>query len=536
MKSYVVFLLFLALPAGASQFTNLQSGAIYLVMLDGQTQSTQTATDGVVAVDLPEGGHTVALQLVETAPTMTPTPTITQTATATPTATNTATASPTATNTATATATPTATNTTPPPTPTPTRTKKPGRQVIVGGYDNTMRSNRFEVMDNEGMSLTGTIQVLSEITNEGRIETADLDGDEQLEVLASGYSATKGVVLEYWSGEGTLLNSMNIFSNDFATENYLLTGSTDGDASQEIMMVGRDGQGAYHMVVTDYQGIRKSDAQILQTGYSQIDDLMTVDTTGTGVADLAVLARKDNNTVELNVVKDQTVTTSVLLFGNGYTGAASTFSLDIDGDGSEEIGAVCRNALSDSFRLLVLSGDGQVILKRNLFPGKFESEATFSAADVDADGKDEIMAVGRMIGTGSHVIQVIDDDGSQLLARSVLDPSFNSKGSSVLADVNGDGKMEFIVAGKDGVSGVAAYQILENDGSLVGGGVVFDTPANPALASSDVDLDGDDEILIMGEFENGAYGLELRQGTDGEVTFSTTFSSAPNYFTAGNLM
>ncbi len=497
MTRYIAFLLFFALPAGASQFSNLQTGATYLVLLDGQSQSSQIATDGLVTVDLPQGSHTLALQLDAN-----PTPTQTETET---------------------------------PTPTPTATKN-GRQVIVGSFDKGGKKNRFEVLNTAGLSLTGTVEILNGVTTEGQIKTADLNGDGQLEVLATGYNATNGVVLEYWSGEGTLLNSLNIFPADFSQENYLLTGSVDGDETEEVLVVGRDGQGAYHMVTVDFQGARKGDTQILQTGYSRIDDLMAVDTTGTGTADLALLARNTNNAIELNVIKDHTVTTSVLIFGNGYTGDASIFRLDINGDGSQEIGAVCRNAQSDSFRLLVLSGDGQVMMKRNLFPGKFESEASFSAADIDGDGKDEITAVGRMIGTGSHVIQVIDDDGKQLMARSVLDPSFNSQNASVLADVNGDGKLDFVVAGKDGVSGTAAYQVLGSDGSLMGGGVVFNTPANPALASSDVDEDGEEEILIMGEFEDGAYGLELRKGTEGTVSFSTTFSSAPSYFNAGNLI
>jgi hypothetical protein len=508
MKYYFALILLLALPAGASQFGNLQPGASYLVLMDGQSQSYETAAGGVVNVNLPAGGHTVALQMVDSVPTPTETPS--------PTATETESPSPTE-------------------TPSPTATLQ-GSEVIVAGFDQSTLKNRFEVIDGNGMSLTGTVEILQGVTTEGQIKTADMNGDGQLEVLAAGYDSTKGVVLEYWSGDGNLLKSLTIFPVDFTEENYLLTGSVDGDATHEVMVVGRDGLGAYHLVTVDFQGARKGDTQILSPGYTRVDDLMAVDTTGGGTSDLAMLARNANNAIELNVIQDHTVTTSVLIFGNGYTGDASIFSLDIDGDGSQEIGAVCRNALSDSFRLLVLSGDGQVKMKRNLFPGKFESHATFSAADIDGDGKDEITAVGRMIGTGSHVIQVIDNDGSQLLARSVLDPSFNSEDSSVMADVNGDGQLDFVVAGKDSVSGTAAYQVLGADGSLMGGGVVFDSPANPVLASSDVDLDGEEEILIMGEFENGVYGLELRKGAEGEVRFSTTFSSAPSYFDAGNLM
>jgi hypothetical protein len=468
--------------------------------MDGQVQTNQTASNGQINVSVPAGSHHVALQWVNVVPT--PQPTVTES---------------------------------PSLSPTPTATTK-GKQVIVGSFDKNRGQNRFEVLDSNGTSLSGSVEILQGVSTEGQIRTTDLNGDGTQEVLALGYRPTEGVVLEYWNGKGQLLHSYDVFTTEFNSENYLLTTPEAQSNPAEAIVIGRDQQGAYHLVNLDLGGMKKGTTQILEPGYSRLEGILSVDTTGTGVADLAILGRNQNNSVELNVIKDQVVTSSVLIYGNGYTGEAYTFSLDLNGDGTEEIGTVCRNSISDSFRFLVLSGEGQVLLKRNLFPGKFESEASFSAADIDADGRDEVVAVGRMIGTGSNVIQVIDDDGTQLMARSVLDPSFKTGNASVLADLNGDGQPEFVVAGKDSVSGVAAYQVLEKGGALLGGGIAFETPASPFLASTDLDQDGQDELMIMGEFEDGAFGLELRKGENGQVQFSTTFSTAPSFFDAGNLM
>lgn len=512
MKHFAFLVLLATLPAHSAQFANLQPGSGYIVWVNGATTSTQADMNGILDVNLPSGHHHIALEVLEASQT----PIETETTSPTPTEIN----------------IPTPTET---PTPSATATNK-GREVIVGSFDETNKKNKFEVLSEDGHSLSGSIEVLSGVQTEGMIKTADLNGDSVLEVIAAGYSEEKGVVLEYWSGKGELVRSIEALPSEFNQENYLLTGAEDGLQGGAAIVVGRAPNGSYHMVSVDFQGKSKGTTEVLAPGYRQIEDLTALQSGSEGSREVAILARNDNNSVELNVVRDSALSTSVVLFGNGYTGSPCVFGLDINGDGIQEVGSVSRNSLSDSFRLLVVSAAGQVLLKKNLFPGKFESEATFSAADIDGDGRDEIIAVGRMIGTGSNVIQVLDDDGTQLLARSVLDPSFNSAKSSVLADVNGDGQMEFIVAGKDSVSGVAAYQVLGSNGSLIGGGTIFETPANPILASSDLDEDGQADLLILGEFENGEYGLELRKGSGGQVQFSTTLPSVPSFLNAGDLM
>jgi hypothetical protein len=503
MKNIALALLLTAsLQAQAAQIGNLMDGAGYLVWTDGTSGSTLLASAGTVNVSLPGGSHKVALQRVASAPTASPTPTET-TVQPTP--------SPTA-------------------SPSPTRHGRKGREVVVASFDADTQQNRYEILSSTGESLTGVVNILAGVKDEGQAMTADLDGDGILEMVAAGYRAGAGVVVEFWNGNGELIRSNQGFSTDFSKENYLLTGDLDGVAGNEAILLGRSNDGAYHLMSFDHDGNASEDVQVLDAGYGKIESVVVAN------GEVAFLARKSTNVVDLTVVKDGQVVTSVVLFGNGYTGDATAFSLDINGDGTKEIAAVCRNSQTESFRLLVLSSGGEILLKRNLFPGKFEPKAFFTAADLDGDGMDEVTAVGRMIGTGSNVIQVIDHAGNQVMARSVLDPSFNGANSSLIADLNGDGKPEIIVAGQDSVSGTAAYQVLAEDGNLLGGGTAFETPAAPALASSDANNDGGADLLIVGEFEDGAYGLEMRSASDGQVEFSTTFSAAPSYVTSGNLM
>ncbi|MCG3198449.1 MAG: hypothetical protein HUU16_00410 [Candidatus Omnitrophica bacterium] len=514
MKNYALALLILlpGLPSYSAQLSNLVPGAAYLVWQDGFPGETMVAGEGSLTVTLPAGYHKVALEFVSANPT--PIPTVTEDPTPV------ATASP---------------SVEPTPSATPTE-KREGNEVLVASFDQESGRNRFEILDENGNSLNGVIEVLEGVSVPGEIKAADLDGDSVLEVVAAGWNSERGVVVEFWTGNGQMLSSADVFPVDFQDENYLLTGDFDGIEGLEAILVGRAGDGSYRSAAVSLSGEVLGDEEILPAGYSNIESLFTSDVDGDGVGDLVVLARNASTFVEMKVVSGNLVETSVVVFGNGYTGKVSGFPLDTDGDGILEIGCACRNANTSDFRLLVLSHEGTVVLKQNFFPGKFEDNATFTASDLNSDGRSEITALGRMTTTGSNVIQVVDGSGDRLFSRTVLDPSYSGVNSSVLADLNGDGVQELVVAGSSSVSGEAAYQVFEIDGNLIAGGTAFESAATPALASSDLDENGSEELLILGEFEDGACGLEMRDGQSGEVRFTTTFSTSPSLVMAGDMI
>ncbi len=215
MKHYFFLLLLATLPAHSAQFTNLQPDNLYSVWINGSTASVQTAMNGILEVDLPAGRNHIALEILDTQPTPVETPSTSPTPTATPTA--------------------TATN--------------QGREVIVGSFDAGEKKNKFEVFGENGNSLSGSIDVLSGVQTEGMIKTADLNGDSVLEVIAAGYSQEKGVVLEYWTGKGELVRTIEALPAEFNQENYLLTGPEDGLQAGAAIVVERASNGSYHAVL-----------------------------------------------------------------------------------------------------------------------------------------------------------------------------------------------------------------------------------------------------------------------------------------------
>jgi hypothetical protein len=498
MKFYVLTLsLLLAFPAYSAQFGNLVNGQNYTISVDGAETGSQVAQDGTVTVDLPAGMHLIAVSTGNVEPT--PEPSVT-----------------------------------PEPTPEPSD----GVELFLAGFDEVSGSNRFQVLDGSGNSLTGIVPLLEGVDAQADVAAADMDGNGTLEVLAAGYHETDGVLLEIRDGTGTLKNQIEAFPASFATENYLLAGNVDGFPGQEAIVVGRDAAGAYQVKAFASDGTAVSEYEALEAGYASLDTLFTADVDGDNADEVVILARDEDGLVDLVVLGSESVETSTLVFGKGYSGLTSAFELDIDGDGTQEIAAVRKNSRTRSYRLLVVDGHGSLLMKKNLLRGKFDLEATFSAADVDGDGADEITAMGRLTESGENVVQLIDDDGSQIFASEVLNPALNGSPTSVFADTDGNGGFELVVGGQDSLLGNATYEVVSADGTLLASWNAFVDGAScdPEIFSADLDADGDDDILVLGHCADGGFGLELRDGNSGDLQFVTSLDSLPSTLATGNLI
>lgn len=499
MKSYVLILsLILTLPAYSAQFSALVEGQTYSLSLDGSEIGTQVAQNRSVSVDLPRGMHLIALSVAGSVE-PTPEPSVT-----------------------------------PEPTPEP----DDGTELFLAGFDEVSGTNRFQVLDGAGNSLTGIVPLLESVDAPAHIAAADLDENGTLEVLAAGYHETDGVLLEVRSGSGAVINQIQVFPASFATENYLLAGNIDGFPGKDAILVGRDASGAYQVKAYGSDGTTVSEYEALETGYASLDTLFAADVDGDNADEVIVLARDADGLVDLVVLGSDSAETSTLVFGKGYTGLTTAFEVDIDGDGTQEIAVVRKNSRTRSYRLQVIDGHGSLVMKKNLLRGKFDLEATFSGADVDGDGADEITAMGRLTESGENVVQLVDNDGSQIFASEVLDPALNGAPTSAFANVDGAGGFELVVGGQDSLLGNATYEIVAADGSLLVSWNAFvdGTSCDPEIFSADLDADGDDDLLLLGQCVDRGFGLELRDGNSGALQFATNLDSLPTTLSTGNLI
>lgn len=189
---------------------------------------------------------------------------------------------------------------------------------------------------------------------------------------------------------------------------------------------------------------------------------------------------------------------------------ANLVAADLDGDGDYEIAGIDRSGNLYAFHLNgseLVDGDNNPatigVLKRNL--GTF-ADGSPAAADLDGDGRDELVVMG---GVGHRSLHVFNGDGSELAGWPVnLDPTnqyptLKESCPLLLANLDGDaaGTLEIVLH-----SDVDSLYVFRADGSRYPGFpkrfVTNSSGVAPGPLAVDADGDGERELFVV-EFRAG---------------------------------
>ena len=133
----------------------------------------------------------------------------------------------------------------------------------------------------------------------------------------------------------------------------------------------------------------------------------------------------------------------------GFTGQVRTATADVNGDGVPDIVAV--TGPGTAIRVAVISGaDNSTVLVNPFDPfgGDFTGGGFVAAADIDGDGRAEFVVTPDE-GGGPRVSIFSLSGGAQTLRANFFgidDPNFRGGARSALGDVNGDGKFDLAVS------------------------------------------------------------------------------------------
>jgi hypothetical protein len=166
---------------------------------------------------------------------------------------------------------------------------------------------------------------------------------------------------------------------------------------------------------------------------------------------------------------DGTVLFTVHPYGDRFVGGVSAVAADVNGDGTPDL-ITAPERMSQSWVMVYDGKSGNMLGKFLAFEKGFTGGATVAAADLDGDGKAEIV-VAASDGGGPRVKVVSGANGEHVLADFMAFDDTNFRGGAriALGDQNGDGTPDLIaVAGPGGGPRVAGF-----DGkSLAAGQVV----------------------------------------------------------------
>ena len=397
------------------------------------------------------------------------------------------------------------------------------------------------------------------------VAVADVNGDGKLDLLVANVicapsgcaTGSAGVLLG--NGDGTFQPAVTYDSGGFSAESVAVE-DVNGDGKPDLVVantcVGNGGfdcqTGSVGVLLGNGDGTFQAPVRYVSGG-TGASSVVVKDVNANGRPDLLVANACGNNGNFGCMIGSVGV---LLGNGNGTFQAAvnypsggyepySVAAKDVNGDGKPDL-LVANRCVDNSncngvVGVRLGNGDGTFQPVVTYDSGGYEAQFV-AVADVNGDGAPDLVVanvcadsdctsggvVGVLLGNGDGTFQAATSYGSGgLVAESVA-----------VADVNGDGKLDLLVANGDGSVGV----LLGNgDGSFqaavsyVSGG----TSAS-SLAVADVSGDGKPDVVVANscassDCANGSVGVLLGNG-DGTFQGAVTYSSGGLYTGAVELM
>jgi hypothetical protein len=169
---------------------------------------------------------------------------------------------------------------------------------------------------------------------------------------------------------------------------------------------------------------------------------------------------------------------------------------DVNNDGISDL-VWANNSVDDSVSVLLGNGDGAFQAVRTFAVGKFPFRV--AVADVNGDGKPDLVVnygEGYGLGVGVAGVSVLlgNGDGTFLPARNFSLPGISQV--EAVADVNGDGKPDLVVFNPYG--NTVSVLVGNGDGTLHASAASFSLPADTStsVAVADVNGDGKPDLVV----------------------------------------
>jgi len=169
---------------------------------------------------------------------------------------------------------------------------------------------------------------------------------------------------------------------------------------------------------------------------------------------------------------------------------------DVNGDGINEI--ITSPGPGGSPHIRIFKGNGELFFPGFFaLDGKFKGGVYVSGGDTDGDGVAEIV-VSAGKGGGPHIM-VYSVEGRVLSNFMAYDQDFRGGIKTTLADIDGDGKDEIITGPEVGAPHIQIFQIRTNEIKRLSPGFYAFNPSyrgGVSLAGVDVDGNGKKEIVV----------------------------------------
>ena len=302
----------------------------------------------------------------------------------------------------------------------------------------------------------------------GAAEFADVDSDGDMDLMMTGNTSSPSATANLYINDGT--GNFTISSGtpfEASNSGDIDFGDIDGDNDLDLIMTGKDasgnvfsklytnnGTGSFTLVTgTIFTGVYMSSTEFIDVDNDGDLDLLMCGAESSDVSTAKLY--KNNGSGIFNLVTGTP-------FENAQFGDIA-FG-DTDNDGDQDILIVGKNDSSQYIAKFYINTGTSFSLQPNTpFPGTFLHSSSF--ADFNNDGKLDLLHIGNAL--NGLIGHIYENQGSNnfVLADSTLSGSYN--GSNIVADLNGDNKMDIVTTGTSFTSPFRAPKIYFNQSTSV---------------------------------------------------------------------
>ncbi|MFA5106720.1 MAG: S8 family serine peptidase [Patescibacteria group bacterium] len=258
--------------------------------------------------------------------------------------------------------------------------------------------------------------------------------------------------------KGTVKNQWFAYGQDFKTGVSLATGDVNNDGQDEVI-VGPAGVDASLVKVFTQKGTLLKQWYAYPAEWQIGATVATGDVNGDGTIEIIVLpAVKKPAQVKVFTYSGNL---KYQFFADTAPTLLNLAAGDVNGDWKDEIIVSATAGSGPDVR--VYTYRGKLAYRFNAYASGFRGGVEITAGDVNNDKKDEIIT--GVMGAGTSQVRVFKKDGTAISQFFAYDLSYRDGVTMATADINGDGKDEIITGTAPGQSGIV--RTFKKDGTRV---------------------------------------------------------------------
>ena len=383
------------------------------------------------------------------------------------------------------------------------------QDVLITGQNNSgQRIAKLFTNDGSG-NFTEVSGTPFEGVVRGSIDFADVDADNDLDILITGGTNANQLIAKLYTNDGsgnftevsgTPFDGVHIGSTAFA--------DVDADSDQDVLITGQnnsglsiaklysnDGNGNFSEVSgTPFDGVLSSSIAFADVDDNSSQDVLIIGQNNSGLP-IAKLFTNDGsgNFSEVSGTPFDGVLLSSIAFA------------DVDSDSDQDVLITGQNNSAQRIaKLYTNDGSGNFT---EVFGTPFDevSSSSIDFADVDADGDQDVLITGQN-NSFQSIAKLYTNDGSGYFTEVSGTPFEGISFSSIaFADVDADSYQDVLITGKNN-SNQRIAKLYTNDGNgnfTEVSGTPFDGVSDGSIAFADVDADNDQDVIITGQNNSG---------------------------------